>query len=92
MNTYKLNAVCTCPADSKPDSYSVVIESRRMLWTNEIGAAIDELAAKVMPQEQFTWELHRKLQARVTTVGAHPSFTDGRNCSPITIECTEGEA
>ena len=92
MNTYRLNAVCTCPADNMPDSYSVVIECRRMLWTNEIGAAVETLAGKVMPQEQFTWELHRALKAKVTTIGSHPSFTDGKTCSPITIECVEGEA
>ena len=92
MNTYTLNAVCTCPADQKPDSYSVTIESRRMLWTNEIGAAVESLSSKVMAQEIFTWELHRLLQARVTTVGAHPSFTDGKACSPIQIVCVEGEA
>lgn len=91
MNVYKFNAVCTCPADGKPDSYSVTIESRRILWTNDIGAAVAELAVKKIPQEQFTWELHRAVMARVTTVGSHPSVTDGKMCSPITIECVEGE-
>ena len=90
MNTYSLNAVCTCPADKKPDSYKVEIRSRRMLWTNIIGAAVCKLAKKVIPQEEFTLLLSRELQAEVTTYGEHPSFADDALCSPITIVCVHG--
>lgn len=91
MNIYTLNAVCICPADKKPDSYSVTIESRRMLWTNEIGAAVEKLSTMAIPQEKYTWELHRLLKAKVTTVGTHPSFANDKCCSNISITCTEGE-
>ena len=85
MNVYEFNGVCLCPADNLPDSYSVRLESRRMLWTNLIGDAVAELAERKMSQEQYTHELHRKLQCRVTTVGSHPSFTDGTKLSLIHI-------
>lgn len=93
MNTYTLQATCTCPADGKGDVYAITIESRRMLWTNVIGEAALALTSQRIPQEEFTRALARELGARVTTRGVHPSFTDEArpSVSPITAVCVCGE-
>jgi hypothetical protein len=87
VNTYELEAMCTCPADQKGDMYRVTIKSQRMLWTDKIGAAVARLATKVIPQEEYTTELARELGAHVETVGVHPSFDESGACSPISVRC-----
>lgn len=90
MNIYTLTAVCTCPADKKPDTYQITIRSRRMLWTNAIGEAVAELSKDAIAQEVYTERLARTLKAQVETVGTHPAFVDESVCSHITITCAFG--
>lgn len=71
MNTYKTVGICVCPRDNLPDSYDVTVESRRMLWIEDIKAALVELEKLTVPQEEFTLRLARQLKAKVTTVGDH---------------------
>jgi hypothetical protein len=93
MNTYELQATCTCPADGKGDVYSITIRSRRMLWTNEIGQCAERLASLRIPQEEFTLRMARELGAEVTTVGQHPAFVDESKpvVSPVTLTCVYGK-
>lgn len=82
-----MTAACTCPADNKPDTYKVIIKSKRMLWTNKIGEALTELASESIAQEEYTARLARKLGAAVTTVGWHPAFCDASVCDGIELVC-----
>lgn len=68
---YTLEAVAVCPADRKPDVYTVVVRTGRTIPVEDIIAAAGELAKAELYQEDFTRELHRKLAAEVETVGWH---------------------
>lgn len=68
---YTLEAVAACPADHKPDVYTVTVRTGRTIPVEQILAAAAELATSELYQEEFTRELHRRLAAEVETVGWH---------------------
>jgi hypothetical protein len=71
---YELEAVCTCPVDSRGDYYRVTVESVRVIPVEDIQAAVKEEGATKQFQEKFTEGLSRRLGAKVTTVGFHSAI------------------
>ena len=74
MNIYELQCTCTCPSDKKGDVYKVIVESRRLIWTERIGDECSRLAEETISQECFTTRLSRALGAKVTTIHFYSKF------------------
>lgn len=70
-NTYMLQITARCPADGRPDVYSVRVRSSRVIPVEDILAAVKEATREKAYQEEITRELHRALAAEVTTFGVH---------------------
>lgn len=68
---YTLEAVAVCPADNKPDIYTVTVRATRTIPAEEILAVAESMKGKPMYQEAFTAEMHRILAAEVETLGWH---------------------
>lgn len=69
--TYELDAMCSCPVDSKPDYYRVTVTADRCVKVEDLLAAVRAEGAKEQFQEDFTESLSRALCVRVQTVGSH---------------------
>lgn len=68
---YTLEATALCPADNKPDVYTVTVRSGRTIEVEAILKEAADLGKTPMFQEAFTQELHRRLAAEVETLGFH---------------------
>jgi len=71
LTTHEFVATCTCPVDSGPDTYEVMVETQIDIPVESILAATAALKDEKLYQEEFTRHLARQLGARVTTVGWH---------------------
>lgn len=60
-----------CPMDNQPDTYEATLEVSRVVYVENILAALSSLEDKEIPQEELTVSLARKLGGRLTTVGYH---------------------
>lgn len=83
ITKHEVTARCACPKDSGNDTYSVVIETTRVITVEDIRKELDRLSFLKMYQEDFTISLARGLGARVMSAGEH---------SGIRTTCTAGEA
>lgn len=77
---YQFEAICRCPADHKPDVYTVTVRTDRTIPVEQIIAAAKALSETEMFQEQFTVELHRALAAQVETFGIHSGVKTTITC------------
>jgi heterodisulfide reductase subunit C len=60
-----------CPVDKRADHYECRVRAARTIPVEEILAAAEELRGRELFQEDLTRELHRRLAAKVETVGYH---------------------
>lgn len=68
--THELTYYGTCPANGAPDTYSVTVETRRMVAVEDIIAALSALP-KPLYQEEITERLAAAINCTVTTIGHH---------------------
>lgn len=68
---HRLHIRGRCPVDGKRDKYRVTVKVARVLKVEDILAAVAELTAGPVFQEDLTVRLAQKLAAAVKTVGRH---------------------
>jgi NADPH-dependent 7-cyano-7-deazaguanine reductase QueF len=71
LTEYTLEVQSLCPEDSKLDIYTCTVRARRTIQVEDILKAVAEFKGIKLFQEDLTRELHRKLAAKVETVGYH---------------------
>jgi hypothetical protein len=68
---HTLAATGTCPNNGLTDHYRIAVYTTGILFCEEIAAAVDELLAKPVYQEQFTQALADRLDCKVRTRCRH---------------------
>lgn len=68
---HTLTAIGTCPNNGLIDEYTVQVYTTRVLFCEDIAAAVDELLSRPCHQESFTQALANRLRCRVRTCCRH---------------------
>jgi hypothetical protein len=72
---HTFEVVATCPVDKAGDVYQVTVRCGRVIFVEDIWAAVKKLNEKPTTQEEFNQNLHRELAAEVETLGWHSGVT-----------------
>lgn len=78
---HTIHATGRCPINGLPDEYQITVYARRVVLCEEVAAAVDDLLAVPIFQEQFTQALADRLGCRVRTTCRH--LEGGR----VTTDC-----
>ncbi len=70
-----------CPLDKKPDIYTVIVRTGRMVKVEEILEAAKRIAEKPLFQEELTQLIYREIACEVETQGWHSGVFTKVVCS-----------
>ena len=68
---HTIEIVAKCPSDELGDVYECEVHTNRVIKVEDIMRLADELADKVMYQEDVAIWLQRRLQAKIVLRGSH---------------------
>jgi len=68
---HTIEIVAKCPSDELGDVYECEVHTNRVIKVEDIMRLADELADKVMYQEDVAVWLQRRLQAKIVLRGSH---------------------
>ena len=68
---HTVEVVALCPVDGLPDVYTLTVRAARVVKVEDILAAVGQVRAERLFQEEVTQRLHRELACEVETIGYH---------------------
>lgn len=71
MNIYRTKFSCLCAKNSDSIQYSLVIESERMIFVEDIESALSEYKSQPTYHEPMADKLYRKLGGKQTMTANH---------------------